>query len=94
MAAAIVGVILLTSGVIYLGDRMADGLLVAGSFGLGAWVLLMLMRRVQPGYCRACGFDVRGSLASGRCPECGRSFYSYGPSSVTVDEDEDLVEAA
>lgn len=28
----------------------------------------------KPGLCRFCGFDVRGSLEFGRCPECGHRF--------------------
>ncbi len=27
-------------------------------------------RRVQPGHCRQCGYDLTGNV-SGRCPECG-----------------------
>ncbi len=40
------------------------------------WLLIHAARRatICVGQCRDCDYDLRGSLASGRCPECGRPF--------------------
>ena len=32
---------------------------------------LSILPRVRPGLCRQCDYDLRESLAFGRCPECG-----------------------
>ncbi len=39
-------------------------------FGLPAAALWCNRRRIPPGHCRACGYDLTGNV-SGRCPECG-----------------------
>jgi hypothetical protein len=31
-------------------------------------------RRARLGICEGCGYDLRASRESGRCPECGREF--------------------
>ena len=52
---------------------VAPVLFVAAAFV--AWRTLPCIRSV-PGMCRFCGYDLRGSVEFGRCPECGRSFES------------------
>jgi hypothetical protein len=38
-----------------------------------AWLLARLLRRrLRPGHCAGCGYNLRGNV-SGVCPECGRS---------------------
>jgi hypothetical protein len=53
--------------------RVPDTLVVApiclATAGIAAW--LLPTRRA--GTCAKCGYDVRYSLDSGRCPECGRA---------------------
>ena len=39
---------------------------------LAWWVLPRIWD--EPGLCGRCGYDLRGSWESGRCPECGTSF--------------------
>jgi hypothetical protein len=42
---------------------------------IGLLVALLLLRdsrRVRPGCCLCCGYDLTGNV-SGRCPECGRA---------------------
>lgn len=55
-----------------LDDLLGDAPLMALC---SAWasliVLLALTCRRRPGLCLACDYDIRGSLAAGRCPECG-----------------------
>lgn len=43
---------------------------------LAALLTLWLMPRPRPGRCRQCGYDIRYSLASARCPECGAPLLS------------------
>ena len=38
------------------------------------WLLGRRRRRRDPLKCEACGYDLRGSLESERCPECGKAF--------------------
>jgi hypothetical protein len=35
------------------------------------WIRFILQIRLTNGYCLECGYDLRGLLASGACPECG-----------------------
>ena len=37
-------------------------------------------RRAAMNLCRQCGYDLRGSAESGRCPECGTTFETVRPS--------------
>lgn len=52
--------------------------MLAFSFCLGLLVVVpgyvRLRRRRQGGCCVDCGYDLRGHVASGKCPECGSSF--------------------
>lgn len=43
---------------------------------LAALLTLWPMPRPRPGRCRQCGYDIRYSLASARCPECGAPLLS------------------
>lgn len=41
-------------------------------------------RRAGPAtglYCRTCRYDLRSSVAAGRCPECGTDFHPRDPTS-------------
>ena len=64
-----------------LGTAIADGMITlmvlsALSFCGVCALAASLVPKVttDPGKCQGCGYDLRGSLESGRCPECGRSF--------------------
>ncbi len=39
-----------------------------------AYVVWLRRLKVRAGCCGRCGYDLRGSANSGRCPECGRPF--------------------
>lgn len=50
---------------------------LSGGAFLGAAILVSCFVPkvvIEPGLCRRCGYDLRGSLASGRCSECGLEF--------------------
>lgn len=53
--------------------RIPDAAVVAANALAFAALATWLMPRRQPGLCAGCGYDVRFSLESSRCPECGRS---------------------
>lgn len=52
------------------------GVFVGVPLALVIWLVVYAGRRatIYIGECRACHYDLRGSLESGRCPECGRPF--------------------
>lgn len=68
-----------TAGMILLALPLADGRLpdsaVAGVCALLASVAVLFTacRRDRAGDCLGCGYDLRGSRLSGKCPECGRA---------------------
>ncbi|MHC4088817.1 MAG: hypothetical protein ACYSVY_00790 [Planctomycetota bacterium] len=39
--------------------------------GIAAAAMFAYRRRSRPGHCQSCGYDLRGSAGSARCPECG-----------------------
>ena len=51
------------------GGALGAVVFAGGSGGLG---VIRRRRRARGGLCAACGYDLRGSDAGGRCPECGR----------------------
>jgi hypothetical protein len=66
------------------GDDTADGTCIylnfpywfpAIAFGglplIGMVILIRRRRRVTPGRCASCGYDLRATPQGGRCPECG-----------------------
>ncbi len=46
---------------------------------LSIWPVFCIIDRVRfrfpPGHCRACGYDLRGSMESKTCPECGEAIH-------------------
>lgn len=42
------------------------------------WLWRIDRRRAVPGHCLECGYDLRGSIGSERCPECGTPTDSTG----------------
>jgi 4-hydroxybenzoate polyprenyltransferase len=73
MTAALLGIVMTAGLVIALDRARADLAILAASSALSAFVLLCLCRKLKPGACVRCGYDVRASLNYGRCPECGTS---------------------
>lgn len=50
-----------------------DSMITAGAAAMGTAMVLCTSRRIRPGGCVSCGYDLRGltEAAGGRCPECG-----------------------
>lgn len=64
------------------------GALVYSLVGVGLGVFGLStrpFRRINPGYCDACGYDLTGNL-SGRCPECGTIIESPGGGQCRLNE--------
>ncbi|MFQ5807377.1 MAG: hypothetical protein ACE5I3_13095 [Phycisphaerae bacterium] len=47
-------------------------LLCAGAGALGGAIVPRAKRRIPPGHCQKCGYDLTGNV-SGKCPECGEA---------------------
>jgi len=63
------------------------GLSAAGFCGVCLLAAYLVPKVVtDPRKCQGCGYDLRGSLESGRCPECGRSF---DPATIAVHQPAD-----
>jgi hypothetical protein len=60
--------------VVFGSDRAPDWVLLPASTLLPTIFVMWLCKKVVPGNCVECGFDLRASLDTGRCPECGRGF--------------------
>jgi hypothetical protein len=41
---------------------------------LATSLMLLLSKKIQPGRCLICSYDLCSSLQFGRCPECGTAF--------------------
>lgn len=56
-------------------DALAIAAGAAGLYLIQIWVVMVLAqsmtRKVVPGHCPGCGYDVRGLPIGARCPECG-----------------------
>lgn len=61
------------AGVRWLDDRLPDGAIMFLSAFAATAALLYFSPRFVPGHCRQCDYDLRASLQSGRCPECGNA---------------------
>ena len=44
--------------------------MIFATLALVTGILWWLDRRIPPGHCQKCGYDLTGNV-SGRCPECG-----------------------
>ena len=59
-------------GVVFGSEYAPDWVMLSASTLPPTLLVLLLCKRVVPGDCVACGYDLRASLDTGRCPECGR----------------------
>lgn len=73
MAISVLTVLFAIPAVVFGSEYAPDWLLLCVSTIPPAMLVLLLSKSIVPGQCVACGFDLRASLDTGRCPECGRS---------------------
>lgn len=73
LAGIVTGLLSLAGVMNVLADfpSLPDGVVVAACTLLSSTIVLFILPRQRPGRCRGCGYDIRGSLCVGRCPECG-----------------------
>lgn len=70
-----IGSIVATAALLLVGTGdFADGTITAAASALATILALLLSRKVQPGRCLICSYDLCASLKFGRCPECGTAF--------------------
>ncbi|MCG3130138.1 MAG: hypothetical protein FLDDKLPJ_00886 [Phycisphaerae bacterium] len=75
--------ILVAGAYIMVADiAVPDAALLCGVQSLSLLIILLTARRVWAGRCIRCDYDIRGSLDSGRCPECGAAISSLRRSAV------------
>lgn len=48
-----------------------DAVLIGASAACGTTLALLPLRKVRPGGCRHCDYDLSGNAGSSLCPECG-----------------------
>ena len=68
---ATVGWTIATGMIIGLDGILADTSIAASASCFAAWLVLRFASPIRPGHCLPCDYDLRASLAFGRCPECG-----------------------
>lgn len=71
---AVVSMFISMFAVAYFDSYVHESFIVFGCVALSTWLAIRLMPRYAPGVCAACHYDIRASLAAGRCPECGLAF--------------------
>ena len=71
MAISVLTVLIAIPTVVFGSAYAPDWLLLCVSTIPPALLVLSLSKSIVPGQCMACGFDLRASLDTGRCPECG-----------------------
>lgn len=54
--------------------QIPDWSLTAAASVLATGLTLLLSKKIQPGRCLICSYDLCSSLQFGRCPECGWAF--------------------
>lgn len=66
--------VIISIPLVVLGDNYAnDTVLLALASILATGFVMCFCTTRKPGHCIHCGYDLRCSLNTGRCPECGLS---------------------
>lgn len=55
----------------YFLPKVHESALIAATLFATSYFIIRLTPARQPGRCESCNYDLRGSLNSARCPECG-----------------------
>lgn len=70
-AAALLALIIATPCVVLLDRFLNDAVILGAASPLSTGFIMRFCAKKKPGLCTHCGYDLRGSLDIGRCPECG-----------------------
>jgi len=70
-SSGLVSMILAVCGTVLLDRTLGDIPIMILSSIIGTSVIVRLSRTIRPGHCARCDYDLRSSIAFGRCPECG-----------------------
>lgn len=78
LVAGALGAVLVTLGLVFLEGSMPDWLIIGAGSTLGALAVVVPMRRLRPGRCVHCGYDVSAATVrgGGLCAECGASAFA------------------
>lgn len=71
LAAGLLSLIGAMLGVAFLDRFASDSVLTAGCSVTGTLAMVICLQRVRPWQCLNCDYDLRASIQSLRCPECG-----------------------
>lgn len=71
LGVGVMGLVLAAVGVAYSPEQWVDRLIMIGA-GAAASLLLVFARARPAWECRGCGYDLRSTLGTVPCPECGR----------------------
>jgi hypothetical protein len=76
VAAGVIGVCVASVLLVIVDRQLHDVVILSGSAALGSVLVLAPLKRIRPGSCVYCGYDVRsqpppGQPGWGICPECG-----------------------
>jgi predicted RNA-binding Zn-ribbon protein involved in translation (DUF1610 family) len=76
---AFAGIVAMTIGAFAVGIEqytVRDEYIMAASGFLGATLIVFAGRRVRPGRCWTCDYDLTESMSQTRCPECGENIHA------------------